>query len=753
MKDDFDGVAIVDGNNKNTNFVTRHFVIFTVCLGVVCVGIGLLIGYLTFPETLRSASDPQVGDQTDHEWVSKTLMDNIDAAKIEENLKYFSKRPHVGGTLAEKENAEYIKSVWLQQGLDDVQIHSYTPYLAYPDINNPNKVHILEDNTVIFSTRDHEDVLRPEDENSEVLPPFNAYCASGNVEGELVYVNFGREEDFIYLADNKPEINITGKIVIAKFAKGFRGTKVKNAEKAGAIGVILFSDPDNYSPGDTLGGYPNSWWLPRTGAQRGNVWVSDAKGDPLTPGFPANDYAYRQTEKHAELPTIPVHPICADDAEMLLREMDGDEVPDSWKGALNVTYRFGPTLKKVNRKIKLEVIAIKENRPVYNVIGMIKGNVEPDRYVLMGNHRDAWVFGAIDPSSGTSALLEMTRSFGNLHKKHGWIPRRTIIFCSWAAEEPGLLGSTEFLEDFQKILADRTVVYFNVDSAVTGNYTFQGKTTPSLKKAIIAATKKVPSPDPEYDTTYDHWLAKDESSTYDNEPYVRNLGSGSDYKPYTYRLGIPAADVRWRYPTDLGLSSHPVYHSAYSTFYYVKTFLDWDFKRHQAVARVWTELGREFADSAIVPFDGVYYADKILRGMEAVRELYETEMNKNGITFDAIMSAINNLTVIAATFEDKTQNMDTSDLLAIRKVNDQIMLFERSFIDPLGLPGRKFMRHVVFSPALHGGTPFPGIRDSMYRIDFDPNKEQRWEGVKEHMATVAFMIQSAASTLKDVTEF
>ncbi|XP_033103991.1 putative N-acetylated-alpha-linked acidic dipeptidase [Anneissia japonica] len=746
-------VDINDGKKKS--FMSQRFIVYIVCVGTFCLGLGLLLGYLTFPETLRTQSSSPIegSEQRDHEWVSETLMNYIDAAEIEENLRYLSKRPHVGGTQAEKENAEYIKEKWIEHGLDGVKINAYTPYLSYPDINNPNKVFLLDNGNEFFSSRDFEDVLRPEDDSSDILPPFNAYSAQGTVEGELVYVNFGREQDFIYLAENKPEINIAGKIVIAKFAKGFRGTKVNNAQKAGAIGVILYSDPDNYSPGDTLGGYPNSWWLPRTGAQRGNVWVSDAKGDPLTPGFPANDYAYRQTEEHAGLPRIPVHCICADDAERILREMGGDDVPDSWIGGLNISYKFGPTFKNPNRTVKLEVTSIKENRPVYNVIGMIKGKVEPDRYILLGNHRDAWTFGAIDPSSGTSALLEMTRAFGRLHKDHDWSPRRTILFCSWAAEEPGLAGSTEFLEDFQRVLAERTVVYFNVDSAVTGNYTFQGKSTPSLRKAIFAATKKVPSPDSGFTSTYEHWKEKDASSSDNSIPYLRNLGSGSDYKPYTYRLGIPAADVRWRYPTNLGLSSHPVYHSAYSTFYYVKTFLDWDFKRHQAVARVWTELGRDFADSTILPFDCVYYADKIRSSIETVKDLHESNMNAHNITFDTIMSAIDNLTNIATSFEAKVQKMDTSDVLEVRKVNDQFMLFERAFIDPLGLPGRKFMRHVIFSPTLHGGSSFPGIVDSMYRINEDPDQDQRWEAVREHMAVVAFMIQSAASTLKDVTEF
>ncbi|XP_033103990.1 N-acetylated-alpha-linked acidic dipeptidase 2-like isoform X2 [Anneissia japonica] len=678
--------------SKKSGYDGFHPILIFIAVGILALGTGLLFGFLTFPETLRSPECITDNETPSKKWVSETLLNSIDATNIEENLNYFTSQPHLAGTPAEKENAEYIRKAWIEQGLDSAKLVPYDVYLSYPDKDNPNKVSLLENGKEIFSTREHEDILRPEDNHTNVVPPFNAYSAQGTVKGNLVYVNYATADDFEYLEKNRPDINITGKIVIARYGQIFRGSKVKFAEAAGAIGVILYSDPKDYASDDAIGVYPNAWWLPGSGAQRGNVFVSDAKGDPLTPGFPANDYAYRLADEDTALTRIPVHPIGYDDAEKLLMELGGDEVPKDWKGRLNITYNFGQTFKNPNRTIRLKVLSKKEIRTVYNVVGMTKGSVEPDRYVILGNHRDAWVYGAVDPSSGTAALMEVTRAFGKLRKTGDWRPRRTILFCSWAAEEYGLLGSTEYVEDFQRVLAERAVIYINVDSAVIGNYTMQVKATPSLKKAIFAASKKVPSPDDGFSSTFELWQKRYADNDDTTIPYIGTLGSGSDFAPFMYRIGVPATDLRWIYDPNLRLSSYPVYHSVYETFYLVKTFLDWDFKRHQAVARVWAEVARDFADSTILPFDCVDYANKMHSSINSIRTTYEENMNNHGITFDAVISAINNLTTIATTFHNNVQKMDISNVLAVRRVNDQLMLFERAFIDPLGLPDRKFLK-------------------------------------------------------------
>ncbi|XP_072030609.1 glutamate carboxypeptidase 2-like [Amphiura filiformis] len=423
--------------------------------------------------------------------------------------------------------------------------------------------------------------------SSHEAKPHMTFCS------DLVYANYARVEDFEYLEDNYPEINLTGTIIIARYGKIFRGNKALHAQAAGAKGLILYSDPADYAVDGDISLYPDGWWLPETGAQRGNIWVSDAKGDPLTPGFPANAYAYRKNDTDTPLPKIPAHPIGYGDARRLLSEMKGPVVSeaDGWKGNLNVTYRIGPGFTDPQRKAKMNIYTTREIRNTYDVIGYIRGDTEPDRYVILGNHRDAWVYGSTDPSSGTATLMEVARAFGE-QVKSGWRPRRSILFTSWGSEEYGLLGSTEYVEEFQKILGERAVAYLNVDCAVVGNYTLRVKSTPLLYNAIYEAARQ-----------------------------------------YKCQYASP---------------------------------------------------------------------------------------------------------------------------LEVRQLNDQLMQVERAFIEPLGLPNRKFLRHLVFAPSnndYYAADAFPGIVDAMFNIDEDPDQETRWRIVREQMAITAFVIQSAATTLADVLQF
>ncbi|XP_022242586.1 N-acetylated-alpha-linked acidic dipeptidase 2-like [Limulus polyphemus] len=260
-----------------------------------------------------------------------------------------------------------------------------------------------------------------------------------------VYVNYGRIEDFEEL--EKLGINVSGKICIARYGKLYRGNKVENAQIRGAVGVVLFSDPSEVARNGTepQNVFPNSWWVPGTAIQRGNIKL--VKGDPVTPNYPSVDGAFRYKPEEVNIPRIPCQPIGYNDAWNILKLMDGQAVPDNWKGLLNITYRYGPGFKPENRARKLRLVVNNEytSKVIYNVIGVIRGMVEPDRYVLVGNHRDAWSHGAVDPSSGTSQLLELTRVMGGL-LMDGWRPRRTLVFGSWGAEEFGLIGSTEWVE-------------------------------------------------------------------------------------------------------------------------------------------------------------------------------------------------------------------------------------------------------------------------------------------------------------------
>ncbi|XP_073868716.1 glutamate carboxypeptidase 2 isoform X3 [Macaca fascicularis] len=398
----------------------------------------------------------------------KAFLDELKAENIKKFLHNFTQIPHLAGTEQNFQLAKQIQYQWKEFGLDSVELTHYDVLLSYPNKTHPNYISIInEDGNEIFNTSLFEPPPAGYENVSDIVPPFSAFSPQGMPEGDLVYVNYARTEDFFKL-ERDMKINCSGKIVIARYGKVFRGNKVKNAQLAGATGVILYSDPaDYFAPG--VKSYPDGWNLPGGGVQRGNILNLNGAGDPLTPGYPANEYAYRRGIAEAVgLPSIPVHPIGYYDAQKLLEKMGGSASPDSsWRGSLKVPYNVGPgfTGNFSTQKVKMHIHSTSEVTRIYNVIGTLRGAVEPDRYVILGGHRDSWVFGGIDPQSGAAVVHEIVRSFGTL-KKEGWRPRRTILFASWDAEEFGLLGSTEWAEENSRLLQERGVAYINADSSI-----------------------------------------------------------------------------------------------------------------------------------------------------------------------------------------------------------------------------------------------------------------------------------------------
>uniref|UniRef100_A0A9L0RP10 N-acetylated-alpha-linked acidic dipeptidase 2 n=1 Tax=Equus caballus TaxID=9796 RepID=A0A9L0RP10_HORSE len=562
---------------------------------------------------------------------------------------------------------------------------------------------------------------------TNIVPPYNAFSAQGTPEGDLIYVNYARTEDFFKL-EREMSINCTGKIVIARYGKIFRGNKVKNAMLAGAIGIILYSDPaDYFAPG--VQPYPKGWNLPGTAAQRGNVLNLNGAGDPLTPGYPAKEYTFRlDVEEGVGIPKIPVHPIGYNDAEILLR------------------------------KVRMHVHNTNKITRIYNVIGTIRGSVEPDRYVILGGHRDSWVFGAIDPTSGTAVLQEIVQSFGKLMSK-GWKPRRTIIFASWDAEEFGLLGSTEWAEENAKTLQERSIAYINSDSSIEGNYTLRVDCTPLLYQLVYQLTKEISSPDDGFEnkSLYESWLEKDPSSENKNFPRINKLGSGSDFEAYFQRLGIASGRARYtKNRKQISTCSYPVYHTIYETFELVENFYDPTFKKQLSVAQLRGALVYELADSKIIPFNIQDYAKALKNYATSIYNLskkHDQQLRDHGVSFDSLFSAVKNFSEAASDFHRRLTQVDLNDPIAVRIMNDQLMLLERAFIDPLGLPGRQFYRHIIFAPSSHNkyaGESFPGIYDAMFDIENKADPRSAWTEVKKHISVAAFTIQAAAGTLKEV---
>ncbi|XP_059931371.1 N-acetylated-alpha-linked acidic dipeptidase 2 [Gadus macrocephalus] len=722
---------------------------------IVAVAAVLLVGFV-IGWFARPTSSHVQGDGTSSQYLRKFL-DEMKAINIREHLRKFTRLPHLAGTKQNLVYAEQIREEWLSFGLDSVELVPYDVLLSYPNKSQPNYISIVDQlGNEVFNTSLAEPVPDGYEGVADIIPPYSAFSPKGQPEGELVYVNYGRTEDFVQLK-REMGINVTGKIVIVRYGKIFRGNKVKNAMLAGAKGIIMFSDPADYSAVGVQP-YPDGWNLPGGGAQRGNVLNLNGAGDPLTPGYPAKEYTYRSNlEDGVGLPKIPVHPIGYHDAMHLLKNMGGRLPPNNWKGALNVSYSIGPGFTDTFRtqKVRMNIHTNNQVTRIYNVIGRIRGAQEPDRYVILGGHRDAWVFGAIDPMSGAAVVHETVRSAGKL-LSNGWRPRRTIIFASWDAEEFGLLGSTEWAEDNAKLLQERAVAYINADSAIEGMYTLRVDCTPSLHTLVYDLTKQIASPEEgeEGVSLYDSWHKRDNWTSDRDAPRISKLGSGSDFEAYFIRLGITAG--RARYTKDRKTerySSYPVYHSVYETFELVERFYDPTFRRLQAVAQVRGGLIFRLADSQLLPLDANEYAGSLRRYVLSIAERAEKhpeEMKMYRVTFDALFSAEENFTIAARDFHVRLQNLNRADSLQVRMVNDQLMYLERAFIDPLGLPGRPFYRHLIFAPSSHNkyaGESFPGIYDALFDIESSANQQQAWQEVKRQISIAAFTVHAAAMTL------
>ncbi|GAB5577314.1 N-acetylated-alpha-linked acidic dipeptidase 2 isoform X4 [Prionailurus iriomotensis] len=640
------------------------------CLAAVLASFlaGFMVGWFIKP---FKESTTSLGYHQSMRW---NLVSEMKAENIKSFLRSFTKLPHLAGTEQNLLLAKKIQTQWKKFGLDSAELVHYDVLLSYPNETNANYISIMDEHGIeIFNTSYLEPPPDGYENVTNIVPPYNAFSAQGMPEGDLIYVNYARTEDFFKL-EREMNINCSGKIVIARYGKIFRGNKVlyhllvKNAMLAGAIGIILYSDPaDYFAPG--VQPYPKGWNLPGTAVQRGNVLNLNGAGDPLTPGYPAKEYTFRLDVKEGVgIPKIPVHPIGYNDAEVLLRHMGGTAPPDdSWKGSLNVDYNIGPGFAGHDsfRKVRMHVHNTNKITRIYNVIGTIRGSVEPDRYVILGGHRDSWVFGAIDPTSGAAVLQEIVQSFGKLMGR-GWRPRRTIIFASWDAEEFGLLGSTEWAEENAKTLQERSIAYINSDSSIEEecNYTLRVDCTPLLYQLVYKLTKEISSPDDGFESKslYESWLEKDPSSENKDFPRINKLGSGSDFEAYFQRLGIASGRARYtkNRKTDK-YSSYPVYHTIYETFELVENFYDPTFKKQLSVAQLRGALVYELADSIIIPFNIEDYAKALKNYATSIYNLskkHDQRLRDHGVSFDSLFSAVKNFSDAASDFHRRLTEVD-----------------------------------------------------------------------------------------------
>ncbi|XP_031556216.1 N-acetylated-alpha-linked acidic dipeptidase 2-like isoform X2 [Actinia tenebrosa] len=674
-------------------------------------------------------------------WQRSTL---CDLKMWHKNRRYFTSKPHIAASSRNTELANNISSTWKSYGFDTVKTVKYNVLLSFPTKNKTNAAFILDDKGgVKFETAQKEDIVDPSCDSPDATPPFSAYSPTGQETGEIVYANYGSRDDFEYLRSKN--INCTDKIVLVRYGQVFRGDKVTNAANGGAKAVLIFNDPKDFAPVPDKDLYPDGWWLPRSGVQRGSVLLGT--GDPLTPRYPAKEGVYRSKTAEIALPKIPAHPISARDAERFLSLMRGPAAPDSWQGGINVTYKLGPGFKIANWSVKVVTNNDHVRKDIVNVIAVIKGREEPDRLVLLGNHRDAWVFGGIDPSSGSSCMMELSKVLSQKVKK-GWRPRRSIVLASWGGEEYGLLGSTEWVEDNIHTLYYRAVAYLNVDSPVRGNYTLLSWSSPLLHNVLYAAAKKTPDPVDKDRFVYDSWLERSPSPS-GKTPRINPLGSGSDYAPFFLRTGVPSFDLRYMFNTRemYNVTTYPTYHSLFDTFNYVKKFVDPFFHTHLAVTKMWLTSVYLLAESPIIPFSLGDYVSVINGSVLKLKKDYGKQLDNQSISLEYLFKAVDKFSRGVKYMQTKIDNTQTNDTDALRTINDRLMGLEKTFLNPEGLPERPLYWHSIFAPSIfnsYASATFPGLSDALQLA----SRTGEWELVKTQLSHVIVAIEWAAQFME-----
>ena len=697
-----------------------------------------------------------------------------EAKNIDEYMKRMSARPHHLGSAYDKDNAEWILSKFKEWGWD-ARLETYDVLFPTP---KERLVEMVAPAAFTMKLDEPPVAVDPTSgQKTEQLPSFNAYSIDGDVTAPLVYVNYGRPQDYVEL--DRRGISVKGAIVIARYGASWRGIKPKVAAEHGAVGCLIYSDPmdDGYVVDDV---FPDGPMRNSSGVQRGSVMdMPTYPGDPLTPGIGATLDAKRLDIKDVTtLTKIPVLPISYADAQPLLSALRGPVAPGDWRGALPITYHVGPGPARVHLKVAFNW----DRARVYNVVARIQGSTYPDEWVIRGNHHDAWVNGAADPGAGMSAELEEARAIGELVKQ-GWRPKRTLVYIAWDGEEQALLGSTEWVEDHDKDLREHAVAYVNSDGNGRGFLNASG--SHSLEQLVNSVAKDVADPE----TTRSVWQrlqarmiargSRDERNDARTRADLRiaALGSGSDYSAFLQHNGVPSLNLGFG-----GLDANDgVYHSIYDDYYHFTKFLDTDFAYGRALAQVAGTTTIRLADADLLPFEFTNLADTVQTYVKELATLLKNqqdevrERNKQidegvftaindprrplaapkveevppALNFATLENAANALTQSAARYHKAVQTAQpriASNAATVRAVNARLMQAERQLTDDAGLPKRSWYRHLLYAPGFYTGyavKTMPGVREAI--------EQKQYREAETEIARVAKALEREAALLESVS--
>lgn len=710
----------------------------------------------------------------EREWETK-FRDGISGENLRESMRRLSARPHHVGSPYDKENAEWILSRFKEFGFDAhieiFQVLFPTPKERLIELIAPTK----------YRAKMQEPVLSIDptsSQTSEQLPTYNAYSIDGDVTAPLVYVNYGRREDYEDL--DRLGISVKGAIVIARYGRAWRGIKPKVAGERGAIGCIIYSDPadDGYFQGDD---YPTGGYRPKDGVQRGSVMDTDHPGDPLTPGVGATTNAKRLAINEASTITkIPVLPISYADALPLLSALKGPVAPEQWRGALPITYHVGPGPAQVH----LKVASNWDTKPVYDVIATMRGSTSPDQWVLRGNHHDAWVNGADDPISGMVTVLEEARMLGALHRQ-GWNPKRTIIYCAWDGEEPGLLGSTEWVETHREELQQHGVAYLNSDSNERGYFDAAG--SHDLEHFVNDIAREIPDPEAKISVGQRARLKRIANAKSQEERdqirkrtdlRIGTLGDGSDYTPFLDFAGISALDVGYE-----GEADADAYHSIYDDFYWYTHFVDPDFTYGRVMAQTGGTIIMRLANADLIPYEYTGMADNLAKFVSDLEKLLKDKQDeisernqeireglfsatadpqkrsvvpaiepvppfinfaplKNGV--EAIKKSAERYQAVLTKAHDSGLPISPS---ALESINLSLMKIQRTFLTQAGLPRRPWFKHAIYAPGAYtgyGAKPLAAVREYM--------DEKNWTAAEGQVPVIGAVMQNVAAAIDQTAD-
>jgi N-acetylated-alpha-linked acidic dipeptidase len=722
-----------------------------------------------------SLAAPSEKRDTSNIW-EKEFQSIPEPSRLREYMQRLSARPHHLGSQYDKENAEWILSKFKEWGLD-AKIETFEVLFPTPKVR---LVELVEPVKFVALLKEPRVAVDPTSgQQDEQLPTYNAYSVDGDVTAPLVYVNYGLPDDYEQL--ERLGISVKGAIVIARYGASWRGIKPKVAAEHGAVGCLIYSDPrgDGYFQGDV---FPNGALRPQDGVQRGSVMdMPTYPGDPLTPGIGATRDAKRLPLKEVETITkIPVLPLSYADAKPLLAALTGPVAPENWRGALPLTYKIGPGPARVHLKATFNWNMTK----LYDVVATIRGAEYPDEWVIRGNHHDAWVNGAEDPTSGQVALLEEARSLGLLLKQ-GWKPKRTIIYCAWDGEEEGLLGSTEWVEAHAEELLQHAVLYINTDGNGRGFLHVAG--SHSLEKFINDVARDIEDPETKISVWKRHKLLDiSQAGSPEDRNEIRSrtdlrieaLGSGSDYTAFLDHLGVAALNIGYG-----GEDEGGIYHSIYDDFYWYTHFSDTSFVYGRTLAQTIGTAVIRIADADLLPFEFKNFVDTIHKYVIELQKLAKTKREeieeRNTQLGEGMFTAIAdphkrrvppkneaippflNFAPMENALATLTHSADRYDkaLVAFRAspgnlppgVNQKLLQSERKLTSDDGLPNRSWFKHQIYAPGFYTGygvKTIPAVREAIEQKKWKDADQQiaRVAGVLEHEAS---LIESAAADLEN----